>query len=179
VIGQEKGRLNALKKMAVHVVTMLFCGSLILSACSKEQATTAPTSDKKESPTASNVNPPGQFPVVKDKITLKVAVKGSSLVEDLKTNGYTKWLENKTNVHVDWTILDEKGYQEQLNLLLAGGNLPDVLMNLDVSPEQQMIYGEQGLFVSFTDLIEKYGENTKKIFKEMPEAKSAVTAPGN
>ncbi|TDF91215.1 ABC transporter substrate-binding protein [Paenibacillus piri] len=167
-----------MKKKAVQLLAVLCCGSLLLSACSKNQAA-PPSAEPKGSPNAANVNPPGQFPVVKDKITLKAAIRGSSLVEDLKTNGYTKWLENKTNVHVEWTILDEKSYQEQLNLLLASGNLPDVLMNLDVSPEQQMIYGEQGMFVSFTDLIEKYGENTKKIFKEMPEVKSAVTAPGN
>lgn len=170
-----------MRKKLYMMLAVPMCASLILSACTKEQAAPAAgtTTAPKESATASNVTPVGQFPVVKDKITLKVAIRGSSLVEDMKTNGYTKWLENKTNVHVDWTILDEKSYQEQLNLLLAGGNLPDVLMNLDVSPEQQMIYGEQGTFVSFTDLIEKYGDNTKKIFAEMPEAKSAVTAPGN
>jgi putative aldouronate transport system substrate-binding protein len=167
-----------MRKMLLLLLAVFFCASLVLSACTKDQATPAsPTA--KESPTASNVTPVGQFPVVKDKITLKVAIRGSSLVEDMKTNGYTKWLENKTNVHVDWTVLDDKSYQEQLNLLLAGGNLPDVIMNLEVSPEQQMIYGEQGIFVSLTDLIEKYGDNTKKIFKEMPEAKNAVTAPGN
>ncbi|SFL36299.1 putative aldouronate transport system substrate-binding protein [Paenibacillus sp. 1_12] len=170
-----------MRKMLIMMLAVFFCASLALSACSKDQAAPAMETKNapKESASASNVTPVGQFPVVKDKITLKVAIRGSSLVEDMKTNGYTKWLENKTNVHVDWTILDEKSYQEQLNLLLAGGNLPDVLMNLDVSPEQQMIYGEQGTFVSFTDLIEKYGDNTKKIFAEMPEAKSAVTAPGN
>jgi putative aldouronate transport system substrate-binding protein len=170
--------LNALKKTTVLSLSIMLSLSLIVSACTKDQVAPA-ASTPKESPTASNVTPVGQFPVVKDKITLKAAIRGSSLVEDMKTNGYTKWLEDKTNVHVDWTILDEKSYPEQLNLLLASGNLPDVLMNLDVSPEQQMIYGEQGLFVSFTDLIEKYGDNTKKIFKEMPEAKSAVTAPGD
>ncbi|NHN33977.1 ABC transporter substrate-binding protein [Paenibacillus agricola] len=168
-----------MKKMSMMLFTTFFCSSLLLSACTKDTAAPAAPSTAKESATASNVAPVGQFPIVKDKITLKVAIKGSSLVEDMKTNGYTKWLEEKTNVHVDWTILDEKSSKEQLNLLLAGGSLPDVIMNLDVSPEQQMIYGEQGVFVSLTDLIEKYGENTKKIFSEMPEAKSAVTAPGN
>jgi putative aldouronate transport system substrate-binding protein len=168
-----------MKKMSIVLFIVFFCGSLILSACTKDQATPAAPGPVKESTTASNVTPVGQFPVVKDKITLKAAIKGSSLVEDMKTNGYTKWLENKTNVHIEWTILDEKSAKEQLNLLLAGGNLPDVIMNLDVSPEQQMIYGEQGTFISVTDLVEKYGDNTKKVFSEMPEAKNAVTAPGN
>jgi putative aldouronate transport system substrate-binding protein len=172
--------LNALRKPAVLLLALWFAFCLVLSACSNNQtAKEVVTKDSPNSKNASKVNPPGQFPVVNDKITLKVAIKGNSLIEDLNTNGYTKRLENKTNIHVDWTVLDEKNYQEQLNLLLASGSLPDVIMNLDVSPEQQMIYGEQGTFVSFTELIEKYGENTKKIFKDMPEAKSAITAPGN
>ncbi|MCZ8514768.1 ABC transporter substrate-binding protein [Paenibacillus filicis] len=152
--------------------------SLVLSACSKDQPA-AEQNGSKESPNTSKVNSPGKFPIVNDKITLKVFVAGNALVEDFNTNRYTKWLEDKTNIHVDWIVADVKNYKDQLNLTLASGDLPDVIMNMGVSPEQQMIYGDQGVFVSFTDLIEKYGENTKKIFQEMPEVKDAITAPGN
>ncbi|MFH5182150.1 ABC transporter substrate-binding protein [Paenibacillus sp. TAB 01] len=171
------------RKLGKTALAMLLGGTVMLSACTQDTGDAGNTGNAgdtgKESATAAKVNPPGQFPIVNDKITLKVLVKGNSLIENFDTNGYTKWLEDKTNIHVDWKVLDEKNFQEQLNLVLASGDLPDVIMNLDVSPEQQMIYGDQGVFVSFTDLIDKYGDNTKKIFQDMPEAKSAVTAPGN
>ncbi|MDF2962534.1 MAG: extracellular solute-binding protein, partial [Paenibacillus sp.] len=171
-----------MRKPLVTLVAALVGSAMVLSACSGgggETATESPKDSPKESSNAAKVNPPGQFPIVNEKITLKVLVRGNSLIEDFNTNGYTKWLEKKTNINVKWTVSDEKNYQEQLNLALASGDLPDVIMNMGVSPEQQMVYGEQGVFVSFTDLIEKYGQNTKKIFTEMPEVKGAITAPGN
>jgi putative aldouronate transport system substrate-binding protein len=171
-----------MRKSLVVLLVTVFCLSILLSACTKSPPAAGPTekgSESKESPTASKVNPNGKFPIVNDKITLKVMVRGNSLVENFNTNGYTKWLENKTNIHVDWIVADEKNYLEQLNLALSSGDLPDVVMNMGVSPEQQMVYGEQGLFVSFTDFIEKYGDNAKKIFQQLPEVKEAITAPGN
>ncbi|TBL78196.1 extracellular solute-binding protein [Paenibacillus thalictri] len=186
-----------MKKTAMTLISAMLAASLLLSACSKDasaptasQAPSAPSSTtpsapasadagKKESANAAKVNPPGKFPIVNDKITLKVFIAGNALVENFDTNGYTKWLEDKTNIHVKWIVADVKNYKDQLNLALASGDLPDVIMNAGVSPEQQMIYGDQGTFVSFTDLIDKYGDLTKKIFQEMPEARDAVTAPGN
>ncbi|MFE5320649.1 extracellular solute-binding protein [Paenibacillus sp. NPDC056579] len=168
-----------MRKRIVLLWTIVFCLSLLLSACTSDPGETAKEGENKQSPTANKVNPPGQFPIVNEKIKLKVLVRGNSLVENFNTNGYTKWLENKTNVQVEWIVTDEKNYLEQLNLVLSSGDLPDVILNMGISPEQQMVYGEQGVFVSFTDLIEKYGPNTKKIFQEMPEVKDAVTAPGN
>ncbi|WP_281888729.1 extracellular solute-binding protein [Paenibacillus sp. YYML68] len=165
-------------KRLVKLWTIGFCLSVLLTACSTDTGDTDKEGTK-DSPNAAIVNPPGQFPIVNEKIKLKVLVRGNALVENFNTNGYTKWLENKTNIQVEWIVADEKNYLEQLNLALSGGDLPDVIMNMGISPEQQMVYGEQGVFVSWTELIEKYGPNTQNIFKEMPEVKEAITAPGN
>ncbi|MFD2115152.1 extracellular solute-binding protein [Paenibacillus yanchengensis] len=176
-----------MKRPYFVIISCFISMLLLLSACSQNVPTANNTNDNngKNSTTDSNnvtgptVNPPGQFPIVDEKITLRVAVNGNPLVEDFKTNEYTQYLEEKTNIKVEWIVLDPQSSQEQLNLILIGGELPDVIMNMNISPEQQMIYGEQGIFVSFTELIEQYGENTKQIFQEMPEVKEAITAPGN
>lgn len=174
-----------MRKWMSILLGVLMISSVVLTACTKEPASpgaqdTPQTNEApKESANAAKVNPPGQFPIVNEKITLKVMVRGNSLVEDFKTNATTKWMEEKTNIHIDWIVADEKNYQEQLNLALSSGDLPDIIMNMEVKPEQQMVYGEQGIFISLTDLIEKWGVNAKKVFQEMPEAKDAVTAPGN
>ena len=39
-----------------------------------------------------------------------------------------------------------------MNLVLASGDLPDVLMNLDISPTQQIVYGAQGIFRPLNDV---------------------------
>jgi putative aldouronate transport system substrate-binding protein len=127
---------------------------------------------------ASNVTPPGTFPVVREKVTLRVLMRGQPLVEDFATNTYTRWLEDKTGVHLEWSLTDPDQYQEKMNLVLASGDLPDVLMNLDITPTQQIVYGAQGIFKPLNDLIDKYGDNVKTILKEMPEIRATMVAPG-
>ncbi|MBD2870047.1 ABC transporter substrate-binding protein [Paenibacillus sp. IB182493] len=125
-----------------------------------------------------SVSPAGQFPIVNEKITLKVLVKGSAFVEDFATNEYTKFLEEKTNIHIEWDVAPEKSAVEKLNLVLGSGDLPDVIMGFSISPTQQLIYGGQGNFIALNDLIEEYGTETKKLFEQFPKVKDEITAPG-
>ncbi|MBU5346285.1 ABC transporter substrate-binding protein [Paenibacillus lautus] len=119
---------------------------------------------------------PGTYPLVQEKTTLKVMVRGNPLVENFETNDFTKWYEEKTNVHIEWEVVPEQSIQEKLNLVLASEDYPDVIMGLNISPAQQMIYGSQGAFLPLNDLIEKQGTNTKKMFQDNPEIQSAITA---
>lgn len=127
---------------------------------------------------AQMVNPPGVLPIVDNKITLSVMVKGDPRIENYYTNDFTEHLERNTNIHVEWIVADEKEYTQQLNLALTSGNIPDVLLNMGVSPAQQVVYGDQGIFISLTDLIEQYGTRIKEIYAEAPEVRIAMTAPG-
>ncbi|MGE7823746.1 ABC transporter substrate-binding protein [Paenibacillus sp. NPDC093718] len=119
---------------------------------------------------------PGTYPLVQEKTTLKVMVRGNPLVENFETNDFTKWYEEKTNVHIEWEVVPEQSIQEKLNLVLASEDYPDVIMGLNISPAQQMIYGSQGAFLPLNDLIEKQGTNTKNMFQDNPEIQSAITA---
>lgn len=68
-------------------------------------------------------------------------------------------------MHIEWEVVPEQSMQEKLNLVLASEDYPDVIMGLNISPSQQMIYGSQGAFLPLNDLIEKQGQQTKKCFK--------------
>lgn len=166
-----------MRKMYILCFTIMFALSLLLAGCSDKQTSEAGSSVSTSSPNNA-VTANDQFPIVKDKITLKVLMKGNPDVEDFNTNGFTKWLEEKTNIHVDFSIADPKNLQEKLNLALSSGDLPDVILNLDVSPAQQMLYGSQGVIIPLQDLIEQNAPNVKKMFNERPEIKQAITAPG-
>lgn len=120
----------------------------------------------------------GQLPITNEKTTIKVLVKGSPFVEDFSKNEFTKFLEEKTNIHIEWDVAPEKSATEKLNLVLGSGDLPDVIMGFGVSPTQQLIYGSQGDFLDLTPYIEKYGVETKKMFDKVPGVKEAITAPG-
>lgn len=52
----------------------------------------------------SNVNATG-FPIAKNKITMSAFAPQSANIADLNTNWFTKYLEEKTNVHLNWQLV--------------------------------------------------------------------------
>ncbi|MBP1933298.1 ABC transporter substrate-binding protein [Ammoniphilus resinae] len=157
-------------------LSFVLCSSLFLIGCSQDQS--KETVKKSEDATQESiVTDPGTFPIVKDKVTLRVMVGALPFIENYETNEFTKWYEEKTNVHIEWEIVPLKSIQEKLNIALNSGDYPDIIMNMEVSPTQMMIYGNQGVFLPLNDLIEKYGVETKKMFEQMPMVKDALAAP--
>lgn len=147
--------------------------AVALSGCAKEE----PAGGSPDKGGSADLSAAGVFPIVKNKITLKVMIPANSQVEDFATNAFTKYLEEKTNIHIEWDIAPSKSSAEKLNLVLAGGDLPDVIMGFGITPAQQMIYGEQGIFIPLNEMIEKYGKESKRMFQEMPIIKDTITAP--
>lgn len=169
-----------MKKGAITILAVVLTVALLLGACSgnKEAENSPQASNGADAkPAAERVTPAGQFPITPEKTTLRVMVKGSSIVENYATNEYTKWLEEKTNVHLEWEVAPEATFQEKLNVSLASGDYPDVLIGMDVSAVQQSIYGKDGVFLPLNDMIEKYGVETKRMFEEIPYAKDLITLP--
>lgn len=125
--------------------------------------------------------PKDLFPLTQEPATLKVFTSGNPIVEDLATNAFTKWYEEKTGVKIDFTVaagaVDD--VTQALNLLLASGDYPDVILipNGVVTTSQLAFYGQQGIFLPLNDLIEKVGVETKRIFDIYPQAKTVSTAP--
>ncbi|MFC5403459.1 ABC transporter substrate-binding protein [Cohnella soli] len=170
-----------MKKSFFSVIAALLLITAVLSACSSsnknnDAASSAPASNGSAS--GEPQTEAGTYPITKEKTTLKVMVRGNPLVEDFSTNEFTKWYEEKTNVHIEWEVVPEQSMQEKLNLVLASEDYPDVIFGMNVSPAQEMIYGSQGVFLPLNDLIEKYGVQTKKLFSDRPDIKDAITAPG-
>lgn len=64
---------------------------------------------------------------------------------------------------------------EAMNLLLAQGNLPDIVGgNRIQQPVNQ--YGPEGAFLPLNDLIEEHAPNIKAFFDERPELAQAISA---
>ncbi|MFC4597100.1 ABC transporter substrate-binding protein [Cohnella hongkongensis] len=171
-------------KIKGFVWTMICCLALTgaLSACSGNSSSNGPQASgaAPSGGAGGAVNEAGAFPIVDEKITLKVMTVANPAVENFETNEFTTYFEELTNIHVDWELVPVSMAAEKLNLTLASGDLPDVIMMMDVTPEQQALYGEQGILLPLNDYIEKYGVNTKKMFEESPLIKPTITsADGN
>ena len=125
-------------------------------------------------------SPAGQFPIVTEPVTLKILLYSTEQVSDFNKNAYTQWLEEKTGIDLEIELVSGSSTdaQTKLNLVLASGDLPDVLMGFQMTPSLVAQQGAQGTFVALNDLMAKYGVETKRIFEtERPQLLPLNTSP--
>jgi putative aldouronate transport system substrate-binding protein len=172
------------KRISTIILALVLC--MIFSACqSGKPASTASVATSQpaattESPVAS-ANAIGQpnFPIVKDKINFKIMAPTQANVEDMDTNGFTKYYENLTNIHIVWQVVPEINLTDRVNISLSSGDVPDIYMNCKITQTQQAVYGKEGLFVPMNQLIDKYSL-FKEIEAKVPNLESVLKmADGN
>lgn len=120
------------------------------------------------------------FPLTDEKITLNVMIydDGSNWAD----NWFTNYLEEKTNVHIEWSTVPVDAFQEKKTLKLNSGNLPDLIVcggdsRCSFSRADEVLYGSQGLLLPLNDLIDKYGVGFAQVCKENPALRETITTP--
>ena len=106
----------------------------------------------KDSAAASNVKytAKGSYPVVSEPITVNIMVPQPPCVEDFNTNGFSKFMEQKTGIKVNWIMVPEQAAKEKLALTLASGDLPDAFFGFErvLGFAEETTYGvEEKLFM--------------------------------
>ncbi len=100
-----------------------------------------------------------------DKTTLTVGIPQNTAITSYEDNALTKYIEENLNMDLEFEYYPS-GAGEQLQQLTlavsAGEKLPDVMLGF-ISMEQSTVnsFGEEGVFIDLTDLIDKYGVNYK------------------
>lgn len=156
-----------MKRVPSIVLCTVLIASMLLSGCGK-------SSDEKKPQAApetksSIVTEAGAFPITKEKTSLKVMIQQSTFIQDYSTNEFTKYYEDKTNVHIDWNVVAGSGDQvtQKISMILASGSdYPDVIVSGLLTKPQAAIYGTQGVLLPLNDLIDKYSMHLKKAFAE-------------
>jgi putative aldouronate transport system substrate-binding protein len=136
-----------------------------------------PTKAAEPAAAAGAVSPAGEFPIVKEPITLKILLVQTTGVSDYETNEFTKWLQDKTNIKLDFDVapMSREEYRQKLNLVLASGQLPDIIMNFGLPLDEQQTLADQGLILPLDDLIAKYGVEFKKVEEAYPQTKTTFS----
>lgn len=171
-----------MKRMFNSSFVIVLVLAMFLSACSSNNTSNDDHTGNQDEGSSSNVqlSEPGTYPIVEDKLHVSVLASQRPLVEDYRTNAFTKWLEDKTNIVVDWDVAPSDTnvdkVKEKLNLTLAGGSYPDVFMNMKITEAQLQIYGQQGVFLQLDKYIDKYMPNLKAIMDKDPKIREVVTA---
>jgi putative aldouronate transport system substrate-binding protein len=172
------GRLVSRKKIIVEVFMkstalflVLIAGMTLFTGCGKKAegapaGTAAPGSGGAYTgPDKDIVNPKGQFPLVKQPVSLTVALVQNARISDYDNNEYTKLLEERTGVDMVFNLLPSKDARSKVSLMFASNDLPDVFSvagNIDDSAILE--YGMDGLIIPLDPLIEHFGDEVFKMW---------------
>lgn len=99
----------------------------------------------------------------------------SALSKGYDDNVVLNKLMEETGINIEWTTMSES-LGEQVNIRIAGDELPDAFMGVGFSNYDISRYGDDGTFIDLTPyLTEEYMPNLSKILEENPDIKSAIT----
>ncbi|MDL2232192.1 extracellular solute-binding protein [Ruminococcaceae bacterium OttesenSCG-928-L11] len=138
------------------------------SQASTGEASTVPVSD-------SNT----LYPVLENPITLDIMVTRSD--NQPAWNDIYVWqkYEEMTNVHVNWIEVSSSERSEKISTSLASGNLPDVFFRCKISASDQLLYGDQGLFLDLTanNMLQDYAPNYWNYLQKYKDTMASVQNP--
>ncbi|NLG25062.1 MAG: extracellular solute-binding protein [Clostridiales bacterium] len=118
----------------------------------------------------------GALPLVAEPTTLTALVQPTAKIIDINTNDMTLWLEEQTGVHIEWTVI-ESDARETVSLMLNSGEaLPDILM-VNLTYDQQYLYGQQGILLPLADLIKENAPRIVKAYADYPLYAATSTRP--
>ena len=157
----------------VLLKSLLWLGLAALVACGKSAAAPGGFVDK------GVATPAGQYPIVKEgtePITLEIFTSSYDQRTDGpfkidQANVFIQWLQKKTGVSLNFITVNAENRTERVNVMMATGDVPDIMIASGLSESEINYYGGNGLFRSFTPYIEKYGSVIKEIFEAKPVAR--------
>lgn len=107
---------------------------------------------------------------LKEKKELNIWVVWSNdYVEEPNQLKAIQKIEEETNVHVNWTVVDASSAKEQFGLMLASGEYPDIIRDVGSYYPGGTEKGVQdGVLADLTDVVEKYMPNYTALRKSDP-----------
>lgn len=131
----------------------------------------------------SNSGKTGKEVVPEDNADEKVMFKGFGVKAPAATTDWNdmpflQGLEDNVNIDINWTNATTQTYQEQVNLMFASNDLPDLFFSAWTLDANDIVkYGNNGQLIALEDLIEKSAPNIKAYLDDNPDIKKMITAP--
>ena len=110
------------------------------------------------------------FPL-EEKVTLTGMISYPPSTESEPNNRTIfKRLEEKTNVHIDWTAIQSDQWGDKITLNMANLNtLTDFVFSAGFSDSDLLRYADQEVIIPLEEYIDTCMPNLKKVFDEYPE----------
>jgi len=116
------------------------------------------------------------LPIVDDTLTLTFGGTKAPLAPEYSEMELVEQWEADTNIAITWENLPDQVYAEKKNLMLASGDLPDVLFNTGLSDAEIVQNGSNGTLLPLEGLIEQHAPTLTAILDERPDIRAAITA---
>lgn len=186
----KKRQIISLLLAAALAVTMLAgCGGggdtssseSSKSESSQSESSQSESSQESEASDASaegldNVNLEG-YPIVKNPVTVTMMGQKHPIHGDWDKMEFFQIMEEKTGISFEYDTPPSEVLEEKKNLALNGGTYPEVMFGTNLSREQQVKYGSQGILIPLEDYIDKYCPNILAMFDAKPGTRASMTAP--
>lgn len=99
----------------------------------------------------------------------------SALSKGYDDNEVLNQMQEEAGIKINWNVMSDS-LSEQVNIRIAGRQLPDAFLAVGFSNYDISTYGSDGAFIDLTPyLTEEYMPNLTKILEENPDIKSAIT----
>ena len=164
----------ALSRRTLLRGSLLTAAALTLAACSGKK-TDADYRVEDES-AAAGLGEPGQLPIVSTPVTVIATGSRSALSVPYDQMQLTQQWATDTQVQVTWNILTEDVYNEKKNLLLASGDLPDILWNTGLSDAEVATYSANHTLVPLDEFFEDNCPNITRLLDARPDIRAAITS---
>lgn len=175
---------NRRKKLLVSFLSVMMSVS-VLSACAGnnndgvEPSKEPNQTEASQTPEATGEGgEQGVFPIA-EKVTLEMVTCKHPNNGPFEEMDFFKQYEEKTNVQIEWTDIEFAQCEEQRNLILASGELPDAFYGtLALTGNDVINYGGQGMLVPLEQYITKETmPNLTALIEQNPKYKAMLTAP--
>jgi len=106
------------------------------------------------------------------------AVSAAEIPVDTENSPVWTAVEDKTGLDLEWQIVRNDVKDEQFNLMMAAGNLPDIVAYYEGKGGHESInkFGNEGAFIPLQDLIKEHAPNLNKMIMEDRLIRESVTA---
>lgn len=154
--------IKSLKKMVVFGTAIAMSAGLLAGCGSSKGGDSASV----------ELNDAGTYPIVKDgTIDMTMFTMSMPNVEDFATNDFTKYMEEKTGIHMSFVTGGRDDWEEKLNMILQSDDYPDIIFG--VSPNIAKYGVKEGIFIPLDDYLTE--ENVPNYLKVMGDYDLGVT----
>jgi len=121
--------------------------------------------------------PPGQFPIASRQVDLGVHMISGLSESELQHNTFTSYVQDRLGIRLQFSVTDSTLAGKVVETLFARGEYPAVILNGNLTTDQQVRYSAKGYLRPLNGLIEQYGERIQELFEQNPQLEEKLTAP--